>query len=97
MTNEQSENIMHAEIRWPGGGGIMLGDRLSDDEKQPELPEGPSSVYIATGEPDALFERAVQADAEIIRGLTEEGYGSRGPTAIVPEGNMWSFRTYASE
>ena len=71
----------------------MLDDRLSDDENQLELPDGPSSVYIVTDEPDALLERAVQDGAEIIRDLTDESYGSRGFTAIDVEGNMWSFGT----
>ena len=32
--------------------------------------------------------------AEIVRGLRDEDYGSRGFTVRDPEGNLWSFGTY---
>jgi|TARA_B100000929_G_scaffold226_1_gene233 uncharacterized glyoxalase superfamily protein PhnB len=59
-----------------------------------ELPDGPISVYVVTDQPDELYRRAVEADAEIIRGLNDEDYGSRGFSATDPEGNVWSFGTY---
>ena len=52
------------------------------------------SVYVVTDEPDAVHDRAVKAGAEIVRGLVDEDYGSRGFTARDPEGNLWSFGTY---
>ncbi|HEV2069700.1 MAG TPA: VOC family protein [Acidimicrobiales bacterium] len=48
-------------------------------------------------EPDTLFERAVSAGAEVLRGLADEDYGSRGFTVGDPEGNLWSFGTYTGE
>ena len=50
---------------------------------------------MVTDEPDALFERATAAGAEVARGLRDEDYGSRGFTVRDPEGNLWSFGTYA--
>ena len=42
----------------------------------------------------AHYERATSAGAEIIRGLKDEEYGSRGYMVKGPEGNQWYFGTY---
>jgi uncharacterized glyoxalase superfamily protein PhnB/ketosteroid isomerase-like protein len=89
--------IEHAEMRWPGGGGIMLGTAGKDDSAFGRRPPGNDSVYLVCDDPDALFERAVAAGAEVVRGLADEDYGSRGFTVRDPEGNLWSFGTYAGE
>lgn len=83
--------VAHAELRWPGGGGIMLGS--GGDERVGALPSM-SSVYIVTQDPDALHDRALRAGAEIVRPLRDEEYGSRGFSARDPEGVIWSFGTY---
>ncbi len=92
---EDSGVVHHAELRWPTGGGLMLGDaRPSDDELHAQLPTGPASVYVVCDEPDVLFERAQSRGAEVLQGLKDEDYGSRGFTVRDPEGNVWSFGTY---
>jgi uncharacterized glyoxalase superfamily protein PhnB len=58
---------------------------------------GNDAVYGVCDDPDALFERATAAGAEVVRGLKDEDYGSRGFTVRDPEGNLWSFGTYAGE
>ena len=73
----------------------MLGDEASDHPGHLELPNGPSSVYVVTDQPDELHRQAVESGANIIRGLTDEDYGSRGFAATDPEGNVWSFGTYS--
>jgi uncharacterized glyoxalase superfamily protein PhnB len=45
-------------------------------------------------DPDAHYERARAAGAEIVRELIDEEFGSRGYTARDPEGNLWSVGTY---
>ena len=90
--------VEHAEMRWPPGGGIMLGSTGRGDamfEDQP--PVGKQSIYVVTDSPDELLERATAAGAEIARPMRDEDYGSRGFTARDPEGNLWSFGTYAGE
>lgn len=54
-------------------------------------------MYIVVPDPDALYRRAVDAGATIVKGLTDEDYGSRGFTCRDPEGVYWSFGTYAGE
>lgn len=45
-------------------------------------------------DPDGHYERARAADAEIVRELADQPYGSREYSARDPEGNLWSFGTY---
>ncbi|WP_067667838.1 VOC family protein [Nocardia miyunensis] len=90
----EGDVIQHAELGWPGGGGIMLGS-IREDSVHSAMPTGSGSVYVVVDNPDELFARAEAAGATIIRGLRDEDYGSRGFTCSDPEGVMWSFGTYA--
>lgn len=85
--------VEHAELRWPAGGRVMLGSARPDSAIA-DLPAGTGSVYVVTDDPDALFERASNAGATVVRGLKDEDYGSRGFTVRDPEGVYWSFGTY---
>jgi uncharacterized glyoxalase superfamily protein PhnB len=89
--------VEHAEMVWPLGGGIMCGTAGKDDEAFGQRKPGNDAVYVVCDDPDALFDRAVAAGAEVVRGLVDEDYGSRGFTVRDPEGNLWSFGTYAGE
>jgi uncharacterized glyoxalase superfamily protein PhnB len=93
VPGEGGREIAHAELRWPEGGGVMLGSTGDDNEFSQRKP-GASSIYVVTDAPDALFARATAARAEVVRGLRDEDYGSRGFTVRDPEGNLWSFGTY---
>ncbi|MFG1791730.1 VOC family protein [Nocardia sp. NPDC049149] len=89
--------IEHAEMRWPLGGGIMFGSAGKNDSPFGERATGNDSVYLVCDDPDALFDRAKTAGAEVIRALRDEDYGSRGFVVRDPEGNLWSFGTYWGE
>ncbi len=89
--------VEHAELRWPLGGGIMCGTAGKDDSAFGRRSPGNDSVYVVCGDPDTLFERATARGAEVVRGLADEDYGSRGFTVRDPEGNLWSFGTYRGE
>lgn len=89
--------IEHAELRWPLGGGVMLGTAGKDDSAFGRRQPGNDSVYVVCEDPDALFERAASAGAEIVRGVKDEDYGSRGFTVRDPGGVLWSFGTYRGE
>ena len=89
--------IEHAELRWPLGGGVMLGTAGKDDSPFGARLPGNDAVYVVCDDPDRLFARATAAGAEVVRGLVDESYGSRGFTVRDPEGNLWSFGTYAGE
>jgi uncharacterized glyoxalase superfamily protein PhnB len=89
--------VEHAELRWPLGGGIMCGTAGKDDSAFGRRSAGNDSVYVVCDDPDTLFERATARGAEVVRGLADEDYGSRGFTVSDPEGNLWSFGTYRGE
>ena len=97
VPGEDGKGIIHAQIRWPGGGGVMLGDAEVGDAFHLALPFGPVSIYVVTDQPDALHDRALGVGATIVTGLRDEEYGSRGFSATDPEGNLWSFGTYSGE
>jgi uncharacterized glyoxalase superfamily protein PhnB len=88
--HEQDGVIGHAELRL-GDDWVMLGDERAGSA---DFPSGPSTVYVIVDDPDAHHDRAVAAGAEIVRGLTDQDYGSREYAAKDPAGNVWSFGTY---
>ncbi len=86
--------IRHAELS--GFGGIvMLGTEPADGDPLWGSHAGQGWVYLSTEQPDALHDRAVAAGAEIVKPLADTDYGSREFSARDPEGNIWSFGTYA--
>ncbi|MGH2841349.1 MAG: VOC family protein [Solirubrobacteraceae bacterium] len=84
--------IVHAEL-YTGKGIVMLSTDRDDDGWGAHAGNG--WAYLVVDDPDALHERAVAAGAEIIRPLEDTDYGSRDFSARDPEGNRWSFGTYA--
>src|SRR4051812_33518995 len=88
--------VAHAELIL-GSSMIMLGSvRPAEAGGYAAVapPPGTAALYVATGDPDGLHARAVEAGAEIVRQLEETDYGSRDFAARDPEGNIWSFGTY---
>lgn len=92
-TGQAPDVVVHAELRWPGGGGVMLGTHRPDSVLA-DLPPATGSIYIVTDQPDALYERAVAAGATVVREPRDEDYGARGFSVRDPEGVIWSFGTY---
>lgn len=92
----EGDRVDHAELVWPGGGGVMLGSARPDSVLA-DLPPGVGAVYLVTHDPDGLYTRAVDAGANVVQGLKDEDFGSRGFTCRDPEGVFWSFGTYGGE
>lgn len=91
---ENGRSVAHAELRWPGGGGVMLSSARTDSVIA-DVPPGTGSVYVVVKDPEPLFARAEAAGATVVQGLTNDDHGSRGFTVRDPEGVFWSFGTYA--
>lgn len=95
VPGDESRPVPHAELRTPGGGGIMLGSATEGDDPFGSLPTGVTAVYVVVDDPDAVFARCTAAGAEVVRPLADEtDYEQRGFTVRDPEGNVWSFGTY---
>ena len=92
-------SIAHAELAWPTGGGIMMGsaDAKAEPDEFTALTDQRQSVYLVHDDPDSLIGRAIGAGAVVVRGLEDIDYGLRVFTVRDPEGNLWSFGTYAGE
>jgi uncharacterized glyoxalase superfamily protein PhnB len=93
-SQDDPDRVDHAELRWPEGGGVMLGSGREDSSLK-NLPTGIGSIYLVTQRPDELYEHAKEAGASIEMELHDTDYGSRGFTCRDPEGVYWSFGTYA--
>lgn len=93
-TGESPDVIHHAELRWPSGGGVMLGSRGAGAPEFEAAPRGSASVYVVTDDPEDVHARAIAAGAVEVIGLRDQEYGSREFTVQDPEGNLWSFGTY---
>lgn len=91
--DDDSSAIVHGELRWPRGGGIMITSTRGAGEAFRRSPGG-ALTYIVCDDPDALFARATGAGAQVINPLSDQDYGSRDFTVRDPEGNLWSFGTY---
>jgi uncharacterized glyoxalase superfamily protein PhnB len=91
----EGDQVDHAQLAWPEGGGIMLGS-VREGQASATDP-GAFGAYVVTSQPDALYERARAAGAEITAEPHDTDYGSRDFSARDPEGNRWSFGTYRGE
>jgi uncharacterized glyoxalase superfamily protein PhnB len=90
----EGDRVDHCELLWPLGGGIMLGDEVTEGTSEWALAAGTFGAYVVTNSPDELFERAMGAGATLLRGPNDTPYGSREFSVRDPEGNRWSFGTY---
>lgn len=87
------QQIDHAELRWPGGGGIMLGS-ARDEGVMTKTAVASGSVYIAADDVAELHQRAIAAGAIEVMGLTEQDYGSLDFCVQDPEGVLWCIGSY---
>jgi uncharacterized glyoxalase superfamily protein PhnB len=93
----EGDQVAHAQLSWPPGGGIMLGSVRADGDEPWALSPGTFGAYVVTDDPDALYQRAVAAGARVIRPPSTPQYGGREFAVLDPEGNHWSFGNYRGE
>lgn len=89
--------VVHAELLWPEGGGIMLGDGGRGHDDPHAMPAGTGLAYVVTADSDVVYERAKAAGAEIVLELHDTDYGDHGFSARDPEGNVWSVGQYLGQ
>jgi uncharacterized glyoxalase superfamily protein PhnB len=88
----EGDDVHHAELAWPPGGGVMMGSADPDSEYPGSL-----RTYTVCDDPDTLFKRAVEHGAAVIDEPNDKDYGSREFSVRDPEGNRWSFGTYRGQ
>jgi uncharacterized glyoxalase superfamily protein PhnB len=94
VPGESDGEVVHCELVWPEGGGVMLGSAKRSVGEVLATAVGAASVYVVTDRPDEIYAQCTARGATEVRGLKDEDYGSRGFTVADPEGNRWSFGTY---
>lgn len=99
VPGEDDSVVEHAQLRWPEGGGVMLGTANRPGNVFSERPLGAASTYVVTDDLDRVHESAMAAGCLVVRALQVEEYGggSRGFSVRDPEGNIWSFGDYRGE
>jgi uncharacterized glyoxalase superfamily protein PhnB len=89
---DDTGDIVHAELRWPEGGAVMLGS-TKHCELAP-LHSGANSIYVVSDRVDELHDRCRAAGADIVGELEDTDYGSHTFTLRDAEGNLWTVGTY---
>lgn len=89
------DTVMHAELLWPEGGGLMLGSHKPAGEFVRE--PGTAGAYVVTDHVDEVHERAVTAGARITREPYDPPHGGREFGLADPEGNAWHFGSYRGQ
>jgi uncharacterized glyoxalase superfamily protein PhnB len=91
------DQIEHAQLSWPPGGGVMLCSARTGDDDGGQPEPGGSTAYVVAHDVDAIHARAAAAGAQIVEVPHDTDYGSRDFALRDPEGNHWSFGTYRGE
>lgn len=85
--------IHHCQLDWPEGGRVLLS---GTDERPTPCRPGTSSLHVVTSHPDTVMARARAMDAIVVHELVNQtDYQSRDFTVADPDGNHWTFATFA--
>ncbi|MGH9106484.1 MAG: glyoxalase [Acidimicrobiales bacterium] len=70
VTGERAGAVRHSEMLWPEGGRVMVSSRGGPDDTF-SVARGAASVYVVLDDPDAVFARAKQLGAEVVRDMED--------------------------
>ncbi len=98
VAEDDEGDVVHAELRWPGGGAIVVGSTKHNESVHGAMPAGTNALYLVTPDVDAVYRRVIEAGAEVIeephQTVFGSGAGSRVMTIRDTEGNLWTFGDY---
>jgi uncharacterized glyoxalase superfamily protein PhnB len=93
LAGERDDAIHHCQLDWPEGGRVILS---STGERETPCRPGTSWQHVVTSDPDAVLRRARGVGARIVQDITDQtDYPSRDFTIADPDGNYWTFATFA--
>ncbi|MFI5609196.1 VOC family protein [Amycolatopsis sp. NPDC051903] len=87
--------VAHAELRWPEGGGVMLGSTGGPaDAVHDTMKPGTGAVYVVSDHVDDIHARVTASGADITLALHDTDYGSHTFSLRDAEGNSWTIGSY---
>src|SRR5918993_3114219 len=93
IPGEGVDAIHHCQLDWPEGGRILLS---STGERSTPCRPGMASLHVVTADPDAVLARARTVEARVVHEIVDQtDYPSRDFTVADPDGNHWTFATFA--
>lgn len=93
IPGDEQGKIHHCQLDWPEGGRVLLS---STGERPTPCVPGTAWLHVVTADPDAVLARARAVDAVVVQELTDRAdYPSRDVTVADPDGNRWTFATFA--
>jgi uncharacterized glyoxalase superfamily protein PhnB len=93
IPGERDGAIHHAQLDWPDGGRVMLSG--TNERETPARP-GTLSLHVVTADPDAVFARAEALGTPIVMPMVDQSdYPAREFAVADPDGNRWTFSTFA--
>ena len=93
IPGEKGGRVHHCQLDWPEGGRVLLS---STGERATPCRPGTSSLHVVTSAPDTVLERARAIGARVVHPIVDHtDYPSRDFTVEDPDGNYWTFATFA--
>lgn len=93
IPGEDQDRIHHCQLDWPEGGRVLLS---STGERPTPCRPGTSSLHVVTADPDQVMARASALGARVVHELVDQtDYPSRDFTIADPDGNHWTFASFA--
>ena len=93
IPGERSDLIHHCQLDWRDGGRVLLS---STDERLTPCRPGANSLHVVTSDPDEVMQRALLMRATVVHPVVDHpDYPSREFTLEDPDGNHWTFATFA--
>lgn len=96
VPGEEPGVVVHSQLRWPEGGVVQAASANRPDNPFSQRAVGSQSLYVITADPMAVYQRCLEADAEVLMTPESPEYDPNGTVFTIadPEGNLWSFGTY---
>lgn len=98
MPDEKTGKICHAELKI-GDSMLMLADEFPEMNflSPQSLGGSPTMICLYVEDCDAVFKKAVDAGAQVVRPLTDQFYGDRSGTITDPFGHVWTIATHKED
>jgi PhnB protein len=92
-TRRGDGSIMHSEVRIDDT-VVMIGQMLGGSDSNVPTSNTPNSnIHVYVEDPDAVFQKALDAGAEVVQAMEYKGEGDRRGGVRDPNGTVWWFAT----